>query len=262
MLPNLKTSEQRKEVTNMSDFFKKEEKIEEQPMQPQTQEQPIEKVKIGEKEYSQEELSKLVGLGETAQEYETKWNRPIGEFYPDYTQKSQKLAEFEKADVERQKVELERKSKDGELTPEEARKVAREEATKIGLVTDEVLEERINKAVDNAFTAKAWVDQANDVIVEAEEKGQPKTTVDELLRYAGNKGFGLAVSAKELYKLKYESELDKWKEEQVNKIKPEGMITQEGAGASAKEPPSPPVITRDNLAQAIQESLTRGGRGG
>ena len=34
-------------------------------------------VKIGEKEYSQEELTKLVGLCKTEQEYETKWNRPI-----------------------------------------------------------------------------------------------------------------------------------------------------------------------------------------
>ena len=148
------------------------------------------------------------------------------------------------------------------MTPEEARRVANEEAVKIGLVTDDALEEKINKAIDNAFVAKSWVDNANELIAEAEEKGQPKTTVDELLKYAGSKGFGLQVSPKEVYKLRFESELDRWKEEQVNKLKPEGMATQEGGGASAKEPPLPPTITKDNLAQAIQESLTRGGRGG
>ena len=70
-----------------------------------------ETVKVGEKEYTQDELNNIVQLGETARDYETKWNRKVSEFYPDYTQKSQKLAEFERAEDERRKSELESKLK-------------------------------------------------------------------------------------------------------------------------------------------------------
>ena len=77
----------------MDDFFEDKNKTDETP-----------KVKVGDKEYTQEELSGLVGLGETAKEYETKWNRKISEFYPDYTQKSQRLSELEKKDAERARV--------------------------------------------------------------------------------------------------------------------------------------------------------------
>ena len=106
----------------MTDEPKKEE------MEPQDT-----KVKVGEKEYSQDELSQLVGLGETAQEFETKWNRKIGDFYPDYTQKSQKLAEFEKAEADRQRVELQAKADANELSPEESRRLVLQQPKEYGL---------------------------------------------------------------------------------------------------------------------------------
>ena len=100
----------------------KKEDVKVEPQEP-------EKVKVGEKEYTQEELTSVVGLGETAKEYETKWNRPIGEFYPDYTQKSQKLSEYEKKEKEAQEIRLKEKVKaKEELSPEEAKKLALEEA--------------------------------------------------------------------------------------------------------------------------------------
>jgi len=120
----------------MDDFFEDKNKTDETP-----------KVKVGDKEYTQEELSGLVGLGETAKEYETKWNRKISEFYPDYTQKSQRLSELEKKDAERARVadeqlkrEQEEKDKElaerqeaGKLTPEE-RSVALRSARSARLV--------------------------------------------------------------------------------------------------------------------------------
>ena len=218
-------------------------------------------VKVGEKEYSQEELSKLVGLGETAQEYETKWNRKVSEFYPDYTQKSQRLAELEKAEVDRTQADEARKQKEleakpeADLTPAEARALALKQADELGLVTRDGFSTEVTKAVANALAAKDLLGDIDGVISEAEEAGKPKTTPGELLKYMDENG---VKNPEKAYKLMFETEIDKWKEEQIGKIKPVGMTTQVASTAGSKTPPPATPVTKDNLAQVIRESLTRG----
>mgnify|MGYP001596402138 CR=1 FL=1 len=219
-------------------------------------------IKVGEKEYSQEDLSRLVGLGETAQEYETKWNRKVSEFYPDYTQKSQRLAELEKAEVDRlvteetrKQKELEAKSQD-QLTPEEARELAIKEAKGLGIVTRDDFDKEVNRAVANALGAKDLLDDINGMIKGADKKGQPKTSPGDLLKYMDENGIKNPDKA---YKLMFEPEIDKWKEEQLTKIKPAGMETQTASTAGAKQPPEAAPLTRDNLAQVIRDTLNRGG---
>ena len=240
------------------DFFNKKDDT-------QTEPQPI---KIGEKEYTQEELSKIVGLGETAQEYETKWNRPIKEFYPDYTQKSQRLAELEKKEVTRQQVAEEMKKKEdeerqkevderaakGQLTPEEQKQFALKQARDLGILTREEFETELNKRVSDVLAGKELLQDIDAVIDEAGEKGQPKTTAKDLLTYMDENGIK---NPNKAYKLMFEEELDKWKEDQIKGIKPAGMTTQTGSTAGAKQPPAPKVISRDDLSSAIRESLTR-----
>ena len=82
------------------DFFLEEPKTEEAETEP-------EKIKLGEKEYTQDELSKLVGLGETANELETKWNTKIDRLYPEYTKATQERKELEDKlkDLETKQVE-------------------------------------------------------------------------------------------------------------------------------------------------------------
>ena len=193
----------------MTDEPKKEE------MQPQDT-----KVKVGEKEYSQDELSQLVGLGETAQEFESKWNRKIGDFYPDYTQKSQKLAEFEKADEERQKAELQAKADANNLSPEETRKLVLQQAREYGLLTKDELEGEVNSRVANAMAAKEIINTTGEVINQAVEKGQPKTSVEDLLKYMDETGVRNPAAA---YRLKFETEIDKWKEEKLSGMKPKNI---------------------------------------
>lgn len=218
-------------------------------------------VKVGEKEYKEEDLAKLVGLGEVAQEYETKWNRKIGEFYPDYTQKSQKLAEFEKQEIERAKVEEEAKKKDlverakaEKLTPEEERQLALQQAKDLGIVTQDQLDTEVNKRVANTLAAKQLIDDTRAVIEEAKEKGQPQSNVKDLLQYMEENGLK---NPEKAYKLMFEPEIDKWKEEKIRGIRPSGFDTQTGSTAGAKQPPPPTPISREDLGKAIRESLTR-----
>lgn len=241
----------------MNDFFTKPEEKKE--------EEKTTTVKVGEKEYSQDELSQLVGLGETARDYETKWNRPISQFYPDYTQKSQKLADYERKQTEEKAArevaesaqhekELADKAKKNELSPEEVRQMAIREAKELGLVTKDDFETAVKHSVANALAAKDLVDDISAVLADAEEKGQPKTTMQDLAKYMDENGIKNPGKA---YKLMFEDELDKWKEEKLKSIKPRSMETQTGSTAGSKFVPPAQPVTRENLAQVIRESLTR-----
>ena len=233
----------------------------EQPQQPVQEEVVEEKIKLGEKEYTQEELNDLVGLGEVAKEYEQKWNRKIDQFWPDYTQKSQKLAQLEEKEKERDELELRSKLSSGsQLSLEEQQKLAREQAKTLGLVTRDEFDEEINKRITEVLTGKDLIADTIVVIDQAVEKGQPKTTVEELLRYMEENGVRKPDVA---YKLKYEAELDQWKQGQLSKIRQPGLQTQETSTAGAKQPESPPTPSnREALRNAIREfRATRAGIG-
>src|ERR1700756_2913716 len=91
--------------------------------------------KLGEKEYSQDDLSRLVGLGEIAAEAEEKYKTKIDRVWPEFTKLSQA-----KSDWERQKQELESKVNQpaqqiqptsAELTAEQ-REIARKQIEDLG----------------------------------------------------------------------------------------------------------------------------------
>lgn len=220
-----------------------------------TVEQP-QPIKLGDKEYTQDELSKLVGLGEIAREFETKWNRPISEFYPDYTRKSQELADLKREREEESKRALEEKSRSGqELSAEEARELALQEAKRLGIVTRDEFSTEVNKAVSDVLAARDLISDVEAVISKAEEEGKPKTTTTDLLKYMEETGFK---NPEKAYKDMFESELEQWKEKKLKEIKPAGMETQETTNAGGKQPPAPSTLTKDTLGQAIRDALTRG----
>ena len=82
-----------------------------------------EKIKLGDKEYTQEELSQLVGLGEFAKEVETKQNRKLDKIYPDYVKATQRLSELEK-ELEETKATKVPQGEGTELTPEQIKEQA------------------------------------------------------------------------------------------------------------------------------------------
>ena len=229
------------------DFFQQKKAMDDSQQLP-------DKVKVGEKEYTQDELSRLVGLGETANELETKWNTKIDSVYPAYTKTTQELAELKKEKEEREGRELEERAKQNQLTPEEVKQVAIREARELGLVTREDFATEVSKAVANAIAGKELLGDIQTVIDDASEKGQPKTEVNKLLDFMSQNGIK---NPEKAYKLMFEAEIDAWKEQKLKGIKPPDLTTQTISTAGGKEPPAPPAITKDNLAQIIRESLTK-----
>lgn len=228
----------------------------------------VEKIKVGDKEYTQEELNGLVNLGETAKEYETKWNRKISEFYPDYTQKSQKLSDFEKKEAERARItdeqlkkedeekqkEIAKRAAENQLTPEEQRSFAIKQAKDLGLVTKDEFEKAVDERVARYRKGEELLNDANAAISEYKEKYGVNATVDEVLKYMDENGFRKPEKA---LKDMFEPQIDKWKEEQLAKVRPNSFYTQEGSTAGAKTPPARTPITKDKLSEAIRNSLMR-----
>ncbi len=233
----------------MAGFFedKKEEEEAEQP--------EVEKLKVGDKEYTQEELSQLVGLGEIAREAETKFNTKIDRVWPEYTKSNQ--------EVKRLQAELEeaRKPKAPEmpLNDQQAIKEAREAAKKIGIVTSEDFDNYMDQSFRKFYLREQEARDLLSGMKEMEGKyngldGRPKFDTDNILAFMDQNGIRNPEAA---YKLMHESEIDKWKEEQLSKAKGKGYPTELASGMTTRKP-SDVRPNRDNLEALISEALGQG----
>lgn len=236
----------------MADFFnKEEEKKEEKTEEIKTSEEQQQLIKVGEKEYTQEELSRKVGLGELADELESKWNTKIDRLYPEYTKSTQELVELRKFKEEQDKLATEVKAKKGEeLSPEEIRKQALAEADKLGIVHTN----NVYQFIDAYLQARDMKEDAEVLIAEAKESGKPTATVDELFKYMEETGIKNVELA---YKTKFELELDKWKEAQLEKMKNGEMKTLNASSAGSKQPEPPKLTNLDSLTDAMKSYFNR-----
>lgn len=217
------------------------------------EEKQDDKIKLGNDEYTQEELSKLVGIGKVGLEAQEKYKTDITKVWPEYTKKSQKLAEYEeklKEYEEKDKQALTEKVNQGEqLSPEEIRKQALAQADDLGLIH----KGNITQFVNQVLSAKDLIHETEQIVDEARKDGKPETTVDDLLRHMDETGIK---SPSKAYKDMYEDELDKWKEQQMGKIKQPGFVTESSSTAGAKQPELRRP-TNDNLREMLSSVLNR-----
>lgn len=210
-----------------------------------------EKTKVGDKEYTQDELSALVGLGETARDIETKQNTKLDKVFPSFTKVSQenkelkdKLSEIEK---EQERFKQAITGEASKPDPEALRAQALEQAKSLGIPTlDDV-----RQIAFETLKGKETLDEIKAINKEAETLGQPKIDTKEFLEYAQQNGLD-NVPVRAIYKLRYEAELDAWKTEQLNKVKQPDFQTQTTSTAGAKVPP-----TGEAPTGSFSEQITR-----
>jgi len=234
----------------MGDFFKQEE-----PVVPEVPQEPVvpEKIKVGEKEYTQEELSKVVGLGELGQEMETKYNTKIDKVWPEYTRTTQELKALKEEKARAESERLNQRQNQGEqLSDDEIARQARDQARKLGLVTKEDLETYIDTRVSQREEARELLNDCKNYEQEFSGKdGRPAFKTQEILEYMDETGIK---NPEKAYKVKYEEQIDSWKEQQIKKAKPSGLYTEESSAAGNKEPREIRP-TRDNLDQLVRDAL-------
>lgn len=112
------------------------------------------KVKVGDYEYSPDELAKLIEKGKLTETIEKEQNLDVKELYPDYIRKSQILKNKDKlrehfteqfGELESKKVDDDKGSKEIEITDEVRAEIAK--ARKVGFLTKEDVDDIVSKAV-------------------------------------------------------------------------------------------------------------------
>src|SRR3990167_5954366 len=159
-----------------------------------------------------------------------------------------------KREQEEKDKELAERQEAGKLTPEEQRAFAIKQAKDLGLVTREEFEAEVDKRVARYRTGEKLIDDTRIAIDEFKEKYNVNSTVDDVLKYMDDNGFRKPEKA---LKDMFETQVDKWKEDKLRSIRPDGMFTQSTSVAGSKVPEPRKPITKDKLSEAIRNSLNR-----
>jgi len=236
----------------MTDNFSKKEDIEEVKEEVETTEET--KIKLGEEEYSQDELNSLVGLGKIAREAEEKYNVKVEGIWPKFQSTINENVEFRKAqeaeEKAREEQDLTKKSQTSEeLTEEEQLRLASLKLKELGFISKDDIQSEVN----NILTGKQLLSDVNTLVDKQSEAGNPKTSAEDLLTYMSENGLKNPEVA---YKIKFEAELDAIKEKKLGSIKKDNFVTDETSGGGIKNPEAKP-ITKHNLSDALGDVLSR-----
>lgn len=214
----------------------------------QQTEEPIEEapqtIKLGEKEYTQDELEYLVGLGEVGREAEEKYKIKIDGVWPNLQRTIN-----EKRDLEQKLAELEQsKTTTSQPLTEDLRKQALEQAEALGIGPNSIRE-----AIRTELAAKDLINDVQNVIGKAEDEGNPTTSIDRILSHMQETGIK---NPEKAYKDLFEEELDKIKEQKLQSLRPSGMVTTQQSTAGSKQPaPAQPPKNHSELERAVMEAL-------
>jgi len=219
---------------------------EEQSPESEVEAPVLEKIKLGEAEYTQDELNELVKLSGIAKEYEGKWDRKIDTIYPKYLEATRKLSELEKQIDEQQTQPTVVPG-----SPEEIKAQALQQARDLGLITTQ----DINNYIDARIEGVQLKEDIDALIDEAKEANRPVPTSDDLLNYMAENGVR---NPEKAYKLMYEEELDSWKEKQLKSIKPEGLKTQAVSTAGETKVPETKIPSNiEDLRSQMRSFMKR-----
>ncbi len=214
-----------------------------------------EKIKVGEEEFTQGQLSQMVGLAKSVQDAETKYNTKFDKVWPEYGRSQTEVKELRQK-VETYESEL-TKAKQPVLDPanESQMKEAVDAARKLGIVTkddfESLLDQSFRKFYVREESAKDLLRESKDLEGEIDGKdGRPAYKTEEILGYMAETGIRNPEIA---YKSKYEAEIDAWKEAKLAGAKKPGLYTQK-SGQISKQP-AEVRATKDNLEALISEQL-------
>jgi len=218
----------------------------------------VEKIKLGDQEFTQSELQELVGLGKQTREIEQKYNTKMDKVYPEYIKTTQELKEArgaqEKLTVLEAQIEAQKQGAQGltEDQKEEARKQL------MNIMGDEIMtkknadqwyqqrrsQEKLAESIDGGV---------NTLMSEIGKDGRPAVTRDELLGFMGENNIAKPDVA---YKILKEKELDEWKMSKLSSGK-KGLYTVTHSSAGGKQP----LEVRpnmENINDLISEALGGG----
>lgn len=204
----------------------------------------IPKVKLGDKEYNQDELNALVGLGEKAREIE-KNHGSIDKFVSEFGRKNEDIGKYKK-EIDELRAKASAGIKFEELTQEQ-KEIAKQQIKSVfgdELMTrqDYALQRQVEKIKDECEQLEVEIDGTD---------GRPKFDREKVLEHMKNPD--VPKNILKAYKDLHEKELDEWRQKQIIASKPKGFYT-ETAVPGSKEPKEVRV-TNDNVDKLFYEAV-------
>jgi hypothetical protein len=223
----------------------------------QAEEQEIEKIKLGEEEYTQDELQRYVELGKIGVEAEEKYNTKLDKVWPEFSKKSNELKEAQEK-LEQLQEQIEQKVESGEQTPDEGIEKARQAAKKLGIVVDEDFEDMMGKSFRKYYlqerSAEKLLETAQSLEKEIDGKdGRPKFDTEEVLTFmSNNPGFK---DLNRAYEAMHPEEMAEWRANKILEGKKKGLVTQEDT--QSNKTPEEVKVNRGNLKDLISEIVNQ-----
>lgn len=214
-------------------------------------EETPEVIKIGDKEFTQEELNAKIGLAEKIEALEKAQGQPVDEIVKSWGQRGNAIGELKKQVEEKEKalIEATRKPTNVEWTQEmkDQAKAQLEDLLGGAPVTNKGLEDWYNQR----RYAEKVVDQSEKLQKEIDgSDGRPKFVMEEVIKHMGENGFKDPLKA---YKDLHDSELEAWSKGQLEAAK--GKSTFTNTNSSQDKQPAPLKVTKDNLGALVSEAL-------
>lgn len=229
------------------------------------------KIKVGESEFTAEELEGLVGKARQVSDFEEKQGQSFDEVVKSWGKRGEVIGAFKKAvgyespedylkaqeeakkEAERKQVE-EKQTAGKELTPEEQAKLVREELGKHLKEMGYVSREEAQGLFRELREGEKILFQVNRIARRAEKEGLPKVEPEQLLEFMADPAN--PKDPEKAYKLMFEKELEEAKEKKLASMKRQEIVTEEGGSAGAKQPTERVPQTPDELKQSLLEHLT------
>lgn len=214
-----------------------------------------ETITVGDKQYTQEELNDLVGLGQIAREVEQRYSTKLDRVYPEYTKSRQELKELKEQLEELKNQKPQKVEEMDEAQIIQAQKAARqlgiltkEDIADLGLMTKEQVQGFINeyRAGEKLLEQSRTLENKYDG-----KDGRPVYKTEDILEYMQETGIKEPETA---YKIKYEEALSTWREKKTADARKSGLVTETTSTAGNKLPQNV-KITRDNLDRMVSEAL-------
>lgn len=225
-----------------------EETQEEQTEEVQVEEtaQP-EKIKLGDREYTSDELSELVGLGSRAREIGES-HGGFDKFVSEYGRKSERIGELKKQLEERTAQTTTQTTKDP-MSDEALMEEARAQARKLGIV----LKDDLDSYYQNRKGAEELLSKCTNLEETIDgSDGRPKFNTTEVLEFMNaNTSFTDPMKAYEAMNL---DKVASWKAEQLSKTRTGGIETM--TNVNPNKQPQSVVPNKDNLRDLIAEQFS------
>lgn len=208
------------------------------------------KIKLGETEFTEDELTDLVGKAKKIKEFEEKQGQSWDEVAKSWGKRGERIGTLKK-ELEEVKSKLDSIPKTEEqLTKEERETKIRQELNRFGVVTKEELENYYKEQRGK----ERVVSRTNKVIRQAKRDGYPETTPEQLIKFMADPAN--PNNPEVAYKIMFEKEIDRIKSEKLESLRKKGMTTTTKNNAGAKDF-TPQKITKENLRSTLKEHFSQ-----